>query len=173
MLEILHTAFGFVSLATGLLVFTNRKGTRWHRQMGAAYMISMLGLNLTAFGIYRLFDGFGIFHWAALASLATIIPAFLVVRFRHRFKNWLSMHYQFMCWSFLGLLGATSNETFVHVPYANQLAQQFTWLPNLSVFLIFTLGGIVLFRREAAALKPFKRASQPGSPGIATPSPGV
>jgi len=56
----------------------------------------MLGLNLTAFGIYEFFGGFGIFHWAALASLATLLAEYLTVIFRHRTNNWLAKHYAFI-----------------------------------------------------------------------------
>ncbi len=158
MIGFLHTAFGFCSLLTGLLVFINPKGTRPHRQIGNAYFLSMLLLNITAFGIYDLFGGFGIFHWAALLSLTTIILAVLAVRFRRRFENWLSMHYQFMCWSYLGLLGATSNEFYVHIPLASKFADQYLWLPWVSLLVIFGLGGAIINRREAVTLERLKKS---------------
>lgn len=62
-----------------------RKGTRRHHQIGLVYAVSMLGLNATAFLIYRLFGGFGAFHVAALLSLLTIFAGLLpAVRRRPR-----------------------------------------------------------------------------------------
>lgn len=47
----------------------NRRGTRFYRYAGRVYVVSMLVLNVTAFGIYQLFGGFGVFRAFALLSL--------------------------------------------------------------------------------------------------------
>ncbi|MCS6916161.1 MAG: hypothetical protein NZM08_00550, partial [Chitinophagales bacterium] len=48
------------------------KGSRLHRRIGRVYAISMLVLLITAFLIYRLFGGWGLFYW--LAVLAAVTP---------------------------------------------------------------------------------------------------
>lgn len=104
---------------------------------GRLYVASMLVLNVTAFGIYNLFGRFGVFHWFALASLATIIAGMIPVWFLRRSKNWISPHYQFMAWSYAGLLAATSNEIFAHVPALNGIAGKAPWVPWACIAAIF------------------------------------
>jgi uncharacterized membrane protein len=78
-LGMVHFIAALSSLLLGALVLLTRpKGNRRHRQLGWAYVIAMLTLNVTAMMIYRLFAGFGPFHVAALISLATVamgVPA--------------------------------------------------------------------------------------------------
>jgi uncharacterized membrane protein len=68
-----HTAAALAALIAGAAVLLTRKGTRRHRQLGWAYAVSMLLLNVTALLIYRLFGRFGPFHVGALFSLVTVI----------------------------------------------------------------------------------------------------
>jgi len=149
LIELIHTVAGFASLITGVIVLTQRKGTNLHRLIGRMYFAAMISLNITAFGIYELFGGFGIFHWAALVSLATLFCGYITVTFRHKIKNWLSIHYEFMAWSYLGLLGATSNEAFVHIDLLTDMAKTYSWLPLVSMISIFIIGGIVIQNRKA------------------------
>ncbi len=53
----LHTGCAVVALLTGAMVLLRPKGTAAHRRLGWAYAGSMLGLNVTALLIYRLFGG--------------------------------------------------------------------------------------------------------------------
>lgn len=57
-----HVGFGLASLVCGVGVFSLRKGTNAHRAIGAVYVLTMFGLNVTALLIYRVFGGFGVFH---------------------------------------------------------------------------------------------------------------
>lgn len=142
MIELTHTIFGFSSLFFGLYVLLKNKGTRRHKTIGKLYVISMVFLNATAFGIYELFSGFGIFHWAATISSLTILGGIAVLIFRRRIKNWVVIHYDLMVWSYIGLLAATSNEMFVHVPIFNELAKSYQFAPMVSMFLVFIIGGV-------------------------------
>jgi len=155
LIELIHTVSGFGSLLTGLFVLLNTKGTKRHKLVGKAYVVFMLLLNITAFGIYELFNGFGIFHWAAIVSLLSILGGMVVLINRKNLKFWIIQHYYFMVWSYIGLLAGASNETFVHVPFFNHLAQQFSWAPMVSMFLIFFTGGAWVAIREQAITRRF------------------
>ena len=70
----------------------------------------MVILNVSAFTIMRLFGGFGVFHFFALLSLVSLAFGVAAVVLRRPRSNWLYFHYQWMAWSYAGLLGATINE---------------------------------------------------------------
>lgn len=113
MIETFHIFCGFASLISGFFVLLRRKGDSSHRLIGRFYCICMLTLNLTAFGIYKLYGGWGIFHWMAVASLIPLVAGFVAIRYRN-----VNAHYYFICWSYIGLLCATVSEIFVHIPLA-------------------------------------------------------
>jgi len=132
MIELIHIILGFSSLISGFTVLLIKKGSRNHRLIGRAYILSMLGLNLTAFGIYKLFGGWGFFHWMAIASLIPLLAGYTAIRYKK-----IEAHYFFMCWSYIGLLCATISEIFVHLPIAVQLLNA---VPRVdTVFIIFLI----------------------------------
>lgn len=114
-LGITHTLTAISALALGPAVFFRKKGTRLHKQLGYSYVASMVLLNATALSIYDLFDGFGVFHYAALISLATLLMGFIPA-FRKRPQNWLEWHYKGMTWSYVGLSAAAVAETLTRLP---------------------------------------------------------
>lgn len=146
MLSITHTIFGFTSLLFGAFVLVQVKGTFKHRLIGYAYVISMFLLCITSFGLFDLFGTFGIFHFAALISLYMTGAGVGVAIFRKHVSNWLDKHYEFMAWSYLGLLGATLNEAFVHIPPLAQIAETNQYIPLLALVLLFLGGGLYLNR---------------------------
>ena len=111
-----HTLFGVAALFLGLVVMFRRKGTRTHRRIGQAYLLAMLALNVTGLTIYDLYGRFGPFHVAAVISLATIVAGFLPVYLRRPHGTWVSVHANFMGWSYVGLLAAFISEIAVRVP---------------------------------------------------------
>ena len=113
---IIHTACGVGALACGLGVLVRPKGTRGHRILGWAYVASMGGLLATAFLIYRLFGGFGPFHWAAVAGAATLAGGLAPVRRRRPRGAWREQHAYLMSYSYLGLLAATGAEIATRTP---------------------------------------------------------
>jgi uncharacterized membrane protein len=112
---IAHVTFGLASLALGVGVFSLSKGTDAHRAVGALYVLSMFGLNVTVFLIYRVFGGFGAFHVLSLITLALLLAGFGTVLLQRPHKTWLHYHYYFMSWSYVGLLAATATELTVRV----------------------------------------------------------
>jgi uncharacterized membrane protein len=109
-----HFAAALAALALGLVVLIERKGTLTHRLIGCGYVTAMILLNVTALGVYRLTGHFGPFHALALVSLATVIAGVAVV-WRRR-PNWLRRHYDFMAWSYVGLLAAACAESATRLP---------------------------------------------------------
>jgi uncharacterized membrane protein len=153
MISQIHVFAGFSSLIFGLFVLLRTKGTAIHKFTGRVYVISMITLNATAFGIYELFGGFGIFHILAIVSLLTVFAGMVPVLFRSRFRNWLRLHYLFMSWSYAGLLAATSNEAFVHIDILQGLIRTTTpWLPFLVMMLILIGCASLISRLQPSAI---------------------
>jgi len=112
---LIHVIFSVFALILGSLVLFFTKGTQKHKKIGYAYCVAMLGVNITAFMLYRLFDSFGIFHWMAVLSLVTLLCGMLPVLFKKP-KSYISLHFNFMYWSVIGLYGAFMAETMVRIP---------------------------------------------------------
>lgn len=134
----IHTLLGFAALFTGTAVLLKEKGTKSHKNWGYAYCISMLLMLLTAFGIYRLFNGFGVFHALALLSLVTLFggmyPAF------KRWEGWYMWHLSFMSWSVVGLYAAFAAEISVRFfP-----AAYFGYIVAITTACISIIGNIVI-----------------------------
>jgi len=111
----------------------------------------MLILNVSAFALVKLFGGFGIFHFFALLSLVSLGGGVTAVVFRWPKANWLYFHYQWMAWSYAGLLGATINEAFVHIEPLNAYVRASSGSPVLIVQLVFfalatVLINVMMFR---------------------------
>jgi len=109
-----HTFLGLLAIVLGAAVFPIQKGGASHRRVGRMYAYAMFGLNGTALMIYDLFGGFGPFHYAAIASLATLIAGLWSLR--RRTQGWMQRHAIFMCWSYVGLLAATAAEIASRIP---------------------------------------------------------
>lgn len=104
-------------LLAGAAMLLMRKGTRRHKLVGYAYVAGMLVVNLSALSLYRLNGGFNIFHVCALVSLTGIVGGMIPAILR-RPAGWLRMHYEFMAWSYVGLVAAAVSESAVRLPSA-------------------------------------------------------
>jgi uncharacterized membrane protein len=136
-----HIGTAISALVFGVCVFFTRKGTRLHKQLGYAYFFNMLGLNISALFIYRLSGHFGPFHGAALASLLTLIAGFIPAYLRLPHGRWLELHYEFMNWSYVGLVAAAMAEVMTRLPSA-----PFWPAVALSAILVFFVGGVLIAR---------------------------
>ncbi len=139
-----HIGTAVSALVFGLCVILIRKGTRTHRQLGYAYFFNMLGLNISALFIYQLSGHFGPFHGAALASLLTLIAGFIPAYLHLPRGRWLELHYEFMNWSYVGLIAAGVSEVATRLPSA-------PFWPAVvgSMFAVFLLGGTLIVRGRA------------------------
>ena len=113
-LGLAHLLIAVAALLIGALVLFARKGTRRHRWLGRAYLASMLALNFSALLIYEVFGGFGVFHWLALFSLATVLGGYQAVW--RKFPGWKVPHANFMVGSYVGLVAAAVAEVTSRVP---------------------------------------------------------
>ena len=139
-----HIGAAVSALVFGLCVVLIRKGTRIHKQLGYAYFFNMLGLNISAFFIFQLTGHFGPFHGAALASLLTLTAGFIPAYLHLPHGRWLDLHYEFMNWSYVGLIAAGVSEAATRIP-----STPFWPAVIASMFAVFLLGGLLIARGRA------------------------
>lgn len=141
-----HFLLAITAIVSGGVVALRAKGTYSHRIWGWVYLLAMVMMNLTALMIYDLFGHFGPFHWAALASLATVLAGWLPARRSTRRHGWLPAHATFMSWSYVGLLAAAvaeSSTRWLNLPFG--------WTVAVSSLIVIVVGGMVISRRVPVA----------------------
>ncbi|HNC42577.1 MAG TPA: DUF2306 domain-containing protein [Acidobacteriota bacterium] len=144
---LIHIIFGSIALFFGLLVVMLPKGTRLHRTVGHLYFSAMIGLNLTALSLYRLFKTVGPFHILALVSLGYVLTGvWYAIRQTPR-QTWLSKHIRFMSWSYVGLLAAATAEIACRIPGTN------FWLAVLIPSCLVSVLGWYIIENKAVVLK--------------------
>jgi uncharacterized membrane protein len=136
----IHLLSSVISLAAGTVVLILQKGTVLHRKIGYVYATGMLVVNGTALVIYRLFDGFGIFHYAALLSLLTLVGGMVPVLLRKPENSWLNIHFSFMYWSVMGLYAAFASEVLTRVPET-----PFFGMVGIATGIIMTAAGVYFY----------------------------
>ena len=108
---LIHLIFSVLAMILGAMVIFSKKGTNRHKKIGYGYSITMVVCITTAFMIYRLFDGWGIFHYMAVVSAFSLILGIIPAILRRPKKHWIGLHYGFMYWSVVGLYAAFISET--------------------------------------------------------------
>ncbi len=134
---LVHLVFSVSAVVTGTMVLVAKKGTARHKLVGRVYGVSMLGVIVTAFMIYRLFGGIGVFHITALISFATLLAGMLPVLFFRSNAKWVARHSGFMYWSVMGLYGAFVAEVMVRIPDS-----PFFGMVGFAVGAVMLVGGI-------------------------------
>jgi hypothetical protein len=104
----------------------------------------MLGLNISALFIYRLTGHFGPFHGAALASLLTLMAGFSAAYLHLPHGRWLELHYEFMNWSYVGLVAAGLSEATTRLPSAPFWPAVF-----VATLIVFLMGGLLIARERS------------------------
>jgi uncharacterized membrane protein len=137
----LHIIFSLASLWFGTMILIKTKGTKSHKRIGYLYVVAMLGVNITAFFIYHLFNRFGPFHIAALISSLTLLAGMIPVLFRRHIKAWFNFHMGFMYYSVIGLYAAFASEIIVRIPGIR------FWWSVLAATMLVMLVAMVLFRK--------------------------
>jgi hypothetical protein len=112
----IHFITATIAMITGTYVIVAPKGTRTHVRWGYAYTASMVVMLITSFMIYRLFNGFGIFHYFSVVSTITLIGGLIPAFRRKPEKTWVIWHFAFMYWSIIGLYAAFVSEVVTRVP---------------------------------------------------------
>ncbi len=108
---LIHLIFSILAMILGAIVIFSKKGTDRHKKIGYAYAVSMVVCIATAFMIYRLFNGWGIFHYMAVVSSLSLIFGLVPAILRRPEKSWIGLHFGFMYWSVVGLYAAFISET--------------------------------------------------------------
>ena len=147
---LIHLISSCSALLFGTLVLMLKKGTKLHVKMGYIYLISMGVLILTALMIYRLFNSWGIFHYATLFSLLTIILGMLPIWTKKPTNTWKFRHFSFMYWSVIGLYSAFGAEILTRIPRA-----PFFGMVGLATVLILLIGGILFRKNKTKWIKVF------------------
>jgi uncharacterized membrane protein len=147
MAGVVHSILAAVALLLGVGVLCLRKGTQPHRVLGMLYVLSMLGVNITALTIFRVFGGFGAFHVLALINLAVLLTGFGFAFLKRPRHAWLRYHYYFMSWSYVGLCAAAGSELGVRLPGVSFAAGVI--VPTVTVTV---LGGAWVQLRHGATL---------------------
>ncbi|NTS77041.1 DUF2306 domain-containing protein [Catenovulum sp. SM1970] len=130
-IETLHTVLASIALLTGTWVILKRKGTQGHIWLGRLFFFTMLGLNITALGIYNLTGLWNHFHWLTLISLFTLTAGYIAVKQAN-----IRAHFYFLSWSYIGLVAADISELFARFTPANKILVHF---PHFDTGLIFAL----------------------------------
>ena len=141
---LIHLIASIIALISGTIVLISPKSTTFHKRAGYVYCGSMMVLLITAFMIYRLFDGWGIFHYLAVVSLITLFAGMIPVLFRKSIKSWKIIHLSFMYWSVFGLYAAFSSETLTRIPDS-----PFFGMVGIATALIMISGGILFSYKKA------------------------
>ncbi|MEM9296881.1 MAG: DUF2306 domain-containing protein [Bacteroidota bacterium] len=138
----IHFLASCIALLTGTYVLLATKGSTLHKKVGYVYVASMIVLLVTAFMIYRLFGGFGIFHVAAIVSSVTLAAGMIPVIGRKN-NNWVMIHFAWMYWSVMGLYAAFASEMITRL-----LPAQFFSMVGLATGAIMTTAAIVWYRKK-------------------------
>jgi uncharacterized membrane protein len=139
----IHLITAVIALITGTAVLSLKKGTKLHIKIGYVYVISMIIVNGTAFMIYRLFDGFGIFHIAAFINLLTVIAGMTPLLLRKPKNGWLDIHLAFMYWSVMGLYAAFVSEVLTRIPES-----PFFGTIGIATTTIMIIAGIAFYMKK-------------------------
>ncbi|MBO3270625.1 hypothetical protein [Hymenobacter defluvii] len=146
----LHLVAAVSALLLGpSVLLAGRWGTYSHKRLGYAYLGSMVVMLVTAFGVYRVYHAFGVFHYAALLTLATLLAGMMPVIIRKPASAWLTWHYYGMYWSVMELYVGLVAEVLSHQPHFS-----FLTVASWSVGLVFLPGGLVFwwYHRQWKAL---------------------
>jgi uncharacterized membrane protein len=142
----IHSLACLVALAAGAFIFVTPKGTNRHRQVGRAYLASMLVLNLSALGVYQL----GVFffpHVLAIVTLVLMAAGWGAVRMIRRHVAWKHVHLSCMILTYYMLIGGGVNEVYLRIDALKGILNQegpgliaMTHRIVMLIFLILLLG---------------------------------
>jgi len=147
---LIHLVSAIAALIAGTLVLSMKKGSKRHKQIGYAYVISMAVLLVTSFMIYRLFNGWGIFHYASAFSLIVILLGMIPIWTKKPANNWKYRHFNFMYWSVVGLYAAFAAEVLTRIPET-----PFFGMVGIATGVITIIGAIFLRINKAKWVKVF------------------
>lgn len=135
---LVHVLAATAALVFGTWVLLGKKGSRKHKTIGYAYVLSMGIMLATAFGIYDLFGKWGIFHYMAVLSTLTLVFGMYPALQKPISPGRIYRHFTWMYWSVIGLYAAFASEMLTRVP-----AIPFFGMVGLATFAIIAAGGFI------------------------------
>lgn len=138
-----HLIAGLFAVIFGGLVILLRKGTKVHRQVGYLYVISMVILIISSFGIYRLFGKFGLFHFFSIVATFSLLMGMIPMLKKQRTSKDYKTHFTRMYFSVVGLYAAFAAESFVRIPKLGSF-----WLVVAWSFILVVVTSILIFIRK-------------------------
>lgn len=117
-----HTLCCLYAMWVGGQILFLPKGGEQHRTRGRRYVVAAVLLNVSALGIYTI-GGFRIFHWMAIATLASIAIAFASAYWKRPQGKWLRVHLTAIIFSYYMLWGGAVNEAFLRIDSLKPLAR--------------------------------------------------
>lgn len=142
MILTIHTIFSVLAILVGI-IFLIPKGTKKHKKLGYVYAVSMLICLITSFGLFNLWDSFGVYHVLSIVSFLTLLIALYFPLFGRKGKRWIIQHSIWMGYSYVGLIMAAGSHLFGLVPdWPNWLRIGLFWA------LPYILGSILIFRNK-------------------------
>lgn len=148
---LIHLVSSCFALFFGTLMLIQRKGTKQHVKIGYMYLISMAILILTAFLIYRLYSGWGVFHYLTIVSLITIALGMIPIWTKKPVNKWKYLHFTFMYWSIIGLYASFTAEILTRIPQT-----PFIGMVGVSTGLVTIIGGVCFVFKKSKWKKIFK-----------------
>lgn len=147
----IHLLSAIISMITGTLIFVMKKGTLNHKRVGYVYVTAMAAVLITAFMIYRLWGGWGLFHYAAVVSSVTLLGGMVPILFKYPKQSYIAFHFSFMYWSVMGLYGAFFAEIMTRLPsliYDGPPDALFFQILSVTVGFVMALGGYYFYRNK-------------------------
>lgn len=147
---IIHLVASLLALLFGTMVLMMRKGTTRHKRTGYYYVAAMVIVIVTAFMIYNLFKGWGLFHYLAVVSLVTVLIGMIAIWIKKPKNTWQYLHFSAMYWSVIGLYAAFVAEVLVRIPKT-----PFFGMVGIGTGAIVLFGGILFGRNKSKWKKIF------------------
>lgn len=145
-----HFFVSLIAMVAGTLVLFKKKGSEQHKRIGYLYVVTMLLVCGSSFGMYRLTGRFGVFHWLALVGLATLAAGMIPMWMKKWSRQAKGVHLWFMYYSVLGLYAAFASELSVRIPN-----KPFYTMVGLTTAIIFIVGSVFIFKKEKVWSKHF------------------
>ncbi len=141
----IHTGLATLAIVLGIVIYTKRKGTQFHRLLGYGFLACMLGALGTAFVMpavtFSFFAWFGPFHMLAGISLVLLIAGFVPAYQERPLGGWLRSHYTWMGWAYVGLVAAAIAEAAVRIPIVRGFGLAF-WIAAFAASFVVCFVGL-------------------------------
>lgn len=144
---IIHTAFSTLALLAGV-IFLIPKGTKKHKNIGYLYVFSMIVCLITSFGLFNLWNGFGVYHALSIVSFLTLAIALYFPIAGRNNKKWAELHLLWMGYSYIGLVMAAGSHLF-------SVFREWPSLLRIGLFWVlpYVLGTYFIFRNKVTTAK--------------------